>query len=151
MEIRPDDRRRRPTAAEHVEYRVVASKIRYAVLCYGVPLKIAPTRICTSWPLTDLQPELRRNEAAVDSELAWLPLIRNERRRSPARCRTGFMAPPTPRCSIPPTAFCWSRGSTARPPDIARGLVDKALEAERDGLWGRAYFDARGLTNEHEL
>ena len=29
--------------------------------------------------------------------------------------------------------------------DIARGLVDKALQAERDGLWGRAYFDARGL------
>jgi len=24
--------------------------------------------------------------------------------------------------------------------------VDKALQAERDGLWGRAYFDARGLT-----
>jgi hypothetical protein len=32
---------------------------------------------------------------------------------------------------------------------IARGLVDKALQAERDGLWGRAYFDARGLTNTH--
>ena len=29
---------------------------------------------------------------------------------------------------------------------IAQGLVDKALQAERDGLWGRAYFDARGLT-----
>ena len=25
----------------HVEYRVAAAKIRYAVLCYGVPLKIA--------------------------------------------------------------------------------------------------------------
>jgi tetratricopeptide (TPR) repeat protein len=28
---------------------------------------------------------------------------------------------------------------------IANGLVDKALEAETNGLWGRAYFDARGL------
>src|SRR5205823_3014761 len=27
--------------------------------------------------------------------------------------------------------------------EIARGLVDKALEAEKDGLWGRAYFDLR--------
>jgi tetratricopeptide (TPR) repeat protein len=26
-------------------------------------------------------------------------------------------------------------------------LVDKAIEAETNGLWGRAYFDARGLTN----
>jgi hypothetical protein len=32
-------------------------------------------------------------------------------------------------------------------PAIARGLVDKAMEAEVNGLWGRAYFDARGLTN----
>jgi tetratricopeptide (TPR) repeat protein len=28
-------------------------------------------------------------------------------------------------------------------PEIARGLVDKAVQAERDGLWGRAYFDLR--------
>jgi tetratricopeptide (TPR) repeat protein len=29
-------------------------------------------------------------------------------------------------------------------PEIARGLVDKALEAEANGLWGRAYIDVRG-------
>ncbi len=31
--------------------------------------------------------------------------------------------------------------------------MDKALQAERDGLWGRAYFDARGLepTNSYYL
>jgi hypothetical protein len=31
--------------------------------------------------------------------------------------------------------------------DIARGLVDKALLGERDGLWGRAYFDLRNATD----
>ena len=31
--------------------------------------------------------------------------------------------------------------------EIARGLVDKAIEAETDGLWGRAYFDLRGITD----
>jgi hypothetical protein len=31
--------------------------------------------------------------------------------------------------------------------DVALGLVDKALEAETNGLWGRAYIDARGITN----
>jgi tetratricopeptide (TPR) repeat protein len=31
--------------------------------------------------------------------------------------------------------------------EIARNLVDKAMAAEADGLWGRAYFDLRGLTN----
>src|SRR5581483_6204582 len=30
---------------------------------------------------------------------------------------------------------------------IARALVDKAMQAEADGLWGRAYFDLRGITN----
>src|SRR5205814_2823694 len=30
---------------------------------------------------------------------------------------------------------------------IARGLVDKAMEAETNGVWGRAYIDSRGLTN----
>jgi len=29
--------------------------------------------------------------------------------------------------------------------EIASNLVDKAMAAERDGLWGRGYFDARGL------
>src|SRR5262249_18763372 len=31
--------------------------------------------------------------------------------------------------------------------EIARGLVDKAIQAETDGLWGRAYFDLRGITD----
>jgi tetratricopeptide (TPR) repeat protein len=35
--------------------------------------------------------------------------------------------------------------------EIAKGLVDKALQAEREGLWGRAYFDARGVTNHYKL
>ena len=30
-------------------------------------------------------------------------------------------------------------------PEIARGLVDKAIEAETNGLWGRAYFDIRSI------
>lgn len=30
-------------------------------------------------------------------------------------------------------------------PELAMGLVTKAMEADRDGLWGRAYLDLRGL------
>src|SRR5205085_7001041 len=30
--------------------------------------------------------------------------------------------------------------------EIARNLINKALEAEHDGLWGRAYFDLRNTT-----
>ena len=32
-------------------------------------------------------------------------------------------------------------------PAIARSLVEKALQAEADGLWGRAYFDLRNITD----
>ena len=61
----------------HVEYRVAAAKIRYAVLCYGVPLKIAADPNLHELAADDLRPEFRRNEAAVDSELAWLPVAKN--------------------------------------------------------------------------
>src|SRR5665213_1304537 len=58
------------------DIRVVASKIRYAVLCYGVPLKIAPASLLEEFAAKITRDEFRRNEASVDSELAWLPLVK---------------------------------------------------------------------------
>lgn len=124
--------------------KVVASKIRYVVLCYGVPLKIAPDADLHEAVAEKMQPELRRNEAAVDSELTWLPLLKME---FPV---TGpfpnWLYGATNAALFHPTngILLVTRldGPSA---DIARGLVDKAMQAERDGLWGRAYFDARGL------
>lgn len=130
------------TTPAHSEERVVATKIRYAVLCYGVPLKIAPGPVSDDEATNITKPQLRRDEAAVDSELAWLPL-----------CKLNI-----PLVGPLPNAFygCTNRqllaptnglllvarldGPTA---EIASNLVDKALAAERDGLWGRAYFDTR--------
>src|SRR5205814_1356154 len=57
------------------EMRVVQSKIRYAVLCYGVPLRIEPDPSVKEDGTAGLRAEMLRNEAAVDSELAFLPLI----------------------------------------------------------------------------
>ncbi len=127
-----------------VENRVVAATIRYAVLCYGVPLKIAPGPELTETGLTNLQPALRKNEAAVDSELAWLPLV-----KMPVPL-TGPLPNPFYACTNHAALNCPNGillvarldGPT---PEIAAGLVDQALTAERTGLWGRAYFDARGL------
>src|ERR1039458_2152237 len=59
-----------------VENRVVKSKIRYAVLCYGVPLKIEPSSKLEETAEKIARTEFRRNEAAVDSELAWLPILK---------------------------------------------------------------------------
>ena len=126
--------------------KVVNTRIRYAALCYGVPVKILRDTNLVERGEDKVRVELRRNEAAVDSELACLPLVG---RKYP------LFGP------LPNPFYSTTNAQTMHPANglllvtrldgptvaIARGLVDKALQAERDGLWGRAYFDARGLTN----
>ena len=129
-----------------VENRVVKSKIRYAVLCYGVPLKIAPSSQMEEMAEKITRAEFRRNEAAVDSELAWLPILKLD------VMLTGPLPNPfyltTNRASLNVTNGILLVARLDGPtPEIASALVDKALEAESNGFWGRAYFDARGLEN----
>ena len=132
----------------HAEERVVSSKIRYAVLCYGVPVKIAPEASLDSLPDKNGKPEFQRNEAAVDSELAWLPLLK----------MNVPLAGPVPNlfygCTnrlllAPPQGLLLVARLDGPTAEIASGLVDKAMAAESNGFWGRAYFDLRGLaTND---
>ena len=129
-----------------VENRVVKSKIRYAVLCYGVPLKIEPSSKLEEMAEKIARTEFRRNEAAVDSELAWLPILKLD------VMLTGPLPNPfyltTNRASLNVTNGILLVARLDGPtPEIASALVDKALEAESNGFWGRAYFDARGLDN----
>ena len=131
--------------AEMVERRVVASKIRYAVLCYGVPLKIAAVPVAHEPGKEIAHPELLRDEASVDSELTWLPLVKMGIPLAGPLRNWVYGATNTALLNPANGVLLVARldGPNA---DIARGLVDKALAAERDGLWGRAYFDARGLS-----
>ena len=61
---------------DHPRLETTACRISCLALIYGVPLRIeSDATIEEKSPLTDnLPPELRRNEASVDSELALLPL-----------------------------------------------------------------------------
>ena len=129
----------------HSEDRVVESKIRYAVLCYGVPLKIAASSELETLVEKLTREEFRHNEAAVDSELAWLPLIKM---KVPL---TGFLPNLFYTCTnrallTPQNGLLLVSRLDGPTPEIASSLVDKAMEAENHGLWGRAYFDARGLS-----
>jgi uncharacterized protein (TIGR03790 family) len=118
------------------------AKVRYAVLCFDVPLKIQSDPSLREDGVDPIPPPLRRNEAAVDSELAFLP-TRGLRLTGPAPSRVYAT---TNASDIHPTNGVWIVARLDGPtPDIARGLVDKALAAETNGLWGRAYFDLRGL------
>ena len=128
-----------------VERRVVASKIRYLVLCHGVPLGIAPIAVLHEPGKEIAHPELLRDEAAVDSELAWLPLV--EMGVSLTGPLHNWVYGATNTALLNPTNGILLVARLDGPnADIARGLVDKALAAERDGLWGHAYFDTRGLS-----
>jgi uncharacterized protein (TIGR03790 family) len=126
--------------------RVVESSIRYAVLCYGVPTKILKDPTLVEASAERLPAELRRNEASVDSQLACLPV--SDMNLPWAGPITSPFYAATNGALLHPTngILLVSRldGPTA---DIARRLVDKAMEAEENGLWGRAYIDARGITN----
>jgi uncharacterized protein (TIGR03790 family) len=132
--------------------KVVESKIRFCVLCYGVPLKIAPDTNIFEARAEKMQPELRRNEAAVDSELTWLPLLNMDFVLTGPFPNWLYCATNTAMFN-PTNGFLIVARLDGPTPEIARSLVDKALAAERDGLWGRAYFDARGLdpTNTYYL
>jgi uncharacterized protein (TIGR03790 family) len=129
-----------------MQWKPVESKIRYAVLCYGVPLRIAHDPNFKEEGLEALRPEMRRDEAAVDSELALLPLIEDKVPlagpwRNPVYTTTNSaMLHPTNGVLL----VARLDGPSAA---IARGLVDKALQAEADGLWGRTYFDLRSITD----
>jgi uncharacterized protein (TIGR03790 family) len=130
----------------HVEWRPVESKIRYAVLCYGVPLKVAHDPNLKEEAAEKLRPEMRRDEAAVDSELALLPML--EERLPLTGLIPNWVFGVTNRASLGPTNGVLLVARLDGPnPVVARGLVDKALQAEADGLWGRAYFDLRNTTD----
>jgi uncharacterized protein (TIGR03790 family) len=120
--------------------------IRYAVLCYGVPLKIAEDGSLKEPGGEKLQEALRRNGAAVDSELCLLPWTNSQ------RMLAGFQPNPfygaTNAALLDPANGLLLVARLDGPDAATAGaLVDKAMEAESNGLWGRAYFDLRGLTN----
>lgn len=125
--------------------RLVASRIRYLVLCYGVPLRIPHDPHLDDPGAETLRPEFQKNGAAVDSELACLPLARSRPIRTGPRTNPLFTTTNAPLLHPTNQVLIVARldGPT---PGIARALVDKALAAEADGLWGRAYFDIRNST-----
>lgn len=138
--------RREPVITKGDEARTglvtVFNKIRYLALCFGVPVRINADPKMTEKDVQRWPEQFRRNEAAVDSELALLPA------EFP---RYGYV--PNPLYNYPDPSFREPMnhrlilvtrldGANA---DQARSLIDRAIEGERFGLTGRAYFDGRGI------
>ena len=124
--------------------RLIRSEIRYLLLCYGVPWYIPHDSSMRS-ETEGIPAQFLRNDASVDDELALLPRLGFN---DPIATSPNPIVGATNAAQIHPTngVFMVTRldGPT---PEIARGLVDKALEAESRGLWGHAYIDLRAITN----
>jgi uncharacterized protein (TIGR03790 family) len=118
---------------------------RYVLLCYGVPTKILPDLELKEDVPTTLQTELRRTDASVDSQLACIALKERVIWSGPAP--NHFYGETNAAALQPANGALMVTRLDGPSPAIAKGLVDKAMEAETNGLWGRAYIDARGITN----
>lgn len=128
--------------------RVLDARIRYIALCRGVPSRILRDPAFTEAHANSLPEPLRRNEASVDTQLALCP------RAELNLPWAGYIRSPfygaTNAALLDPRNGLLMVTRLDGPSDaIARRLIDHALEAETNGLWGRAWFDARGLaTND---
>jgi uncharacterized protein (TIGR03790 family) len=127
----------------------IACRISCIALIYGVPLRIESDPTVQERAYTSgTRPELIRNEASVDSELALLPVyglpvcgpLRNPLFDTKAG---GFFDPPMNRRLL--------LVGRLDGPDTAtvRRMIDDAITAEQYGLHGRAYFDARGIQDRN--
>lgn len=129
---------------KHTDHLVVSSQIRYLVLCYGVPLRIQEDPDLHEYGESNYPAGYRLNTASVDSELAWLPVINMH--PTLVGPMQNWVYGSTNESLLSPTNGILPVSRLDGPtPEIASGLVDKAMAAERDGLWGRAYFDTRNI------
>ncbi len=121
------------------------SEVSYLVSMYGVPLRIGDTRFRLVSRLADhLGKPHYKNMAAVDSELALLlapPYSISGPKTNP------FYRKVLSQRKFDDTYLIVATRLDGPNPGIVRQMIDGALEAERYGLLGRMYFDARGLTH----
>lgn len=125
-------------------WKVVESPVRYIVLCYGVPLRVEHDPSLHEPQEASLPAQFHNNGSAVENELCLLPLFNL---KLPA---VGFLNNPnygqTNTALLHPTnGLIMVTRLDGPTPEIAKGLVDKALAGEAKGLWGRAYVDSRNI------
>lgn len=126
-----------------VRYRMTASKVRYLVTVYGMPYRIGNDTNRADHFGSDTPPHVRKNGAAVDNELILLPS--DGQYPIAGAANNPFLNHTNPAALNPANGVFLVSRLDGPTPELAKGLVSKALQAERQGLWGRAYFDIRGI------
>ena len=126
--------------------QVTASRIHYAAIIRGMPLKISA---CTnSYPGDNPQlqpaPFGACNAASVDSELSVLGLFTSQISgvlNNPYSIRKGGT---NSALHIPPALLLVSR-LDAPDDDAVKSMVLNGIKAEKEGLWGWGYTDLRSI------
>ncbi len=128
-----------------IRYRLTSASFRYIVPTFGVPIRISNAPNWVEDGSDKVPAAVKVNGACFDNELAMLPNHGGYALNGPYR---------NPRFSSTNSAFLNPTNGVfmvsrldGPSPELAMGLVDKALVAEREGLWGRAYFDLRNITS----
>jgi len=130
--------------SRNLKYRCVASSIRYLVMCWGLPYKVEPDPTLGEEIPKEYPAPFRRNESSVDNDLALLPMLGNFKYVGAVDNFFSYRTADIGRLHPTNGVLMVTRLDGPRP-DLAMGLVDKAMQAEREGLWGRAYFDMRSI------
>lgn len=130
--------------------QAVENQIRLLVLMHGMPLTIkheetaAPAPPAAGKPApAGVQKQMKTNAASVDSELTLLGAF--------SMPTAGYLNNPYFKKNQPfyllrvPAMMMVGR-IDGPSPKIARRMITDAIEAERTGLWGRAYLDKRGIS-----
>lgn len=130
--------------ADHPLGPVEANRIRYIALMRGIPLKIASTVAYPGDKPFGPSGIADHNEAAVDSELSVLGLN--------TRVISGLLINPYYRSFRPirealrPDLLLVCRLDAPSAAIVRRMIID-SIAAEKNGLYGFAYIDARGITD----
>jgi uncharacterized protein (TIGR03790 family) len=123
--------------------RTISVKVSYLVLMYGVPLRIENDPEVVEKLPDKAPPQVHRNEASVESELATLPITGSQ---ISWLLRNPFFGDTTGSFGASVNREMLLVGRLDGPdPQTVRRMIDDALTAERYGLQGRAYFDWRGI------
>ena len=123
-------------------YKCVGSRVRYLLLTWGFPYRILEDASIKEAGMDKIPAANRRNEASVDSDLSvlgakgYIPL---------SSAIPNILAEVTNNAIHPTNGVFMVTRLDGPTPEIAKGLVDKAMSAETNGLVGHAYFDERGL------
>ncbi|MBX3747833.1 MAG: TIGR03790 family protein [Verrucomicrobiae bacterium] len=144
VQIRDEIRPATETAPGSILEVVTDAPFRCLVVCYGVPLKIGEDAALQEAGIEGLPETLRVNRAAVDAELTALPmLLAGAPRMGPIGNR--FFGATNASVLHPRNGVLVVGRLDGPTAELARGLVDRAIEAERHGLVGRGYFDVRSI------